>query len=243
MKRVGNANILQDESVRDKAISLTNKNTTTARNVFAYVRVSDSAKQDSSTQRHAIVEYSKANDMNVTQWQEFHLSGSKTSARERGIEDLLNNIQSGDIVLVSDIARLGRDSIHQVLNTITSITTKGAEIHFCYSKTVITPKQQNDISSVFIAIGEAYAAVKFSEERSQKAKAASERRRLAGLHTGRPVGCVVKSKLDDHAAYIIDHLNKGTKKTKLVELLLKDKGVSITRLGLYKWLARRNITL
>ncbi|QYK04914.1 recombinase family protein [Shewanella zhangzhouensis] len=205
---------------------------------FAYIRVSDSTKQDSSNQRFTIEGYARELGLTVHNWREFNLSGSKTTAEARGIDELLSEVKAGDVVLVSDIARLGRDSIHQLLHTITSITTKGATLHLCYSKTTIAPEDVNDLPKVFIAIGEAFAAVRFAEERSQKAKVACERRKAAGLHNGRKHGAEVRSKLDDHAAFILRELEKGTAKTALIGLL-KDMGVSVTRQGLYKWMERR----
>lgn len=232
------ANVVGHESAHECTLESEQTDYTIGGKVYAYVRVSDSTKQDSSTQRHAISDYVTSNNLNVTQWQEFHLSGSKTSTKDRGIDDLLSSLKAGDTVLVSDISRLGRDNVHQVLNTITSITTKGASVHFCYSKTVITPDHMNDIASIFMAIGEAYAAVKFSEERSQKAKAACNRRKQAGLHNGRKVGAVIKSKLDDHALYIIAELEKGTKKLHILKAL-HSQGVEVTRMSLYRWIDRR----
>lgn len=74
-------------------------------------------------------------------------------------------------------------------------------------------------------------------QRSLKAKAACERRKVLGLSNGRSVGAKVKSKLDAHAVFIMDELKKGTKKTKIVELL-KNKGLSVTRAGLYCWIRK-----
>lgn len=205
---------------------------------LAYVRVSDATKQDSSNQRHVIDTYAHEKGLNISKWSEFHLSGSKTSVKERGIEALLENLKEGDQMLVADIARLGRDSVHQLLNTITTITTRGATLHLCYSKTTIAPEDTNDIAKVFVAIGEAFAAVKFAEERSLKAKAACERRAKQGLHNGRQKGAQVVSKLDAHATFIIDELRKGTPKTKLLTKL-KDRGVTVTRSRLYTWIDQR----
>lgn len=205
---------------------------------LAYVRVSDATKQDSNNQRHVIDVYAKENSLNISKWSEFHLSGSKTSTKERGIETLLSNLDEGDQVLVADIARLGRDSVHQLLNIITTITTKGATLHLCYSKTTISPADANDIAKVFVAIGEAFAAVKFAEERSLKAKAACERRTQQGLQNGRQKGAQVVSKLDEHATFIINELRKGTAKTKILTKL-KDRGVTVTRSRFYTWMGQR----
>lgn len=205
---------------------------------IAYVRVSDNTKQDSNTQRHVIEQYAKANNLNITEWREFHLSGSKTDKDIRGINQLVDDVGFNDKVLVSDVARLGRDNIHSVLNTITGVTGKGAELHFCYTNTAIKPEDNNDIAKVFIAIGEAYAAVKFAEERSLKAKAACERRTKQGLSNGRQSGAIVKSKLDEHAVFIINELEKNTPKTKILTLL-KTKGISVARSRLYSWIDQK----
>lgn len=203
---------------------------------IAYIRVSDSRSQDSSTQRHAIEKYAQEFDITINEWQEFHLSGSKTNSKQRGVADLINSLMPNDEVIVSDVARLGRDNIHSVLNTITGITTKGASLHFAYSKTTITPGDTNDIGKVFIAIGEAYAAVKFAEERSAKAKAAIDRRRKAGLQVGRQPGTKVRSRLDEHRELIYAMLKRGISKTKIIETLHHAHGVSISRKAFYNWL-------
>ncbi|GIU31806.1 recombinase family protein [Shewanella sp. MBTL60-007] len=206
--------------------------------ITAYVRISDANKQDSSTQRKVISDYAKECGLKIDNWKEFHISGSKTNAKTRGIEDLVSSVENDDAVLVSDVARLGRDNIHAVLNTITSITTRGGALHFCYSKTTIAPEDTNDLAKVFIAIGEAYAAVKFSEERSLKAKAAHARRKSEGLSSGRKVGAEVKHKLDDHAVAIMGMIDSGIKKTTMIAELEK-MGVVVGRATLYRWIDKR----
>ncbi|MCU8515526.1 recombinase family protein [Vibrio vulnificus] len=203
--------------------------------IYAYVRVSDITKQDSSTQCHTIEAYAKSQGFHIDHWRVFHMSGSKTTSKERGIDELKDELKEGDIVLVSDVARLGRDSIHAVLNTITSFTTKGVSLHFCYSKTTIEPQDANDVAKVFIAIGEAYAAVKFAEERSAKAKAACERRKASGLANGRKNGAKVKCKLDAHAVAIIGMLDSGLPKTRILKEL-EAMGVKVSRARLYTWI-------
>lgn len=209
--------------------------------IYAYVRVSDAQKQSSSTQRHVISEYATENNMTISKWYEFELSGSKTDSKARGIDSLLSELKPGDKILVSDVARLGRDNIHSLIHTITTITTKGAELHFCLSKTTITNADQNDLAKMFIALGEAYAAVKFSEERSLKAKAACKRRSEKGLHNGRKPGAVIRSKLDPHVALIKDRLDAGVPKTKIISELEKKHDCHITRSRFYSWLSQRGL--
>ena len=210
--------------------------------IYAYVRVSDIHKQDSSTQRHIIHDYAISNQMKVDRWSEFHLSGSKTNRKERGIESLLSELKPGDKVLVSDVARLGRDDIHSLTRIITTITTEGAEVHFCYSKNKVCPEDKNDLAKMFIIMGEAFAAVRFAEERSQKASAACARRKTTGLHNGRKQGAVVKSKLDLHVAIIKDRLDAGIKKTDLLKELKDKYNCSVSRSRLYSWLEQRGLS-
>ena len=210
--------------------------------VYAYIRVSDIAKQDSFAQRKVIEDYAKENNFSSIEWLEHHISGSKSCRDERGIISLLDVLNNDDVVLVSDIARLGRDDIHSVINTITTITTKGASLYLCYSDTKIKPEDKNDLAKIFIAIGDAYAAVRFSEERSQKAKAVIVRRKSNGLHVGRKHGQVVKSKLDEHASLILNHLELGTRKTDILKSLLS-KDVSVSRAQLYRWINKMKKTV
>ena len=205
---------------------------------IAYIRVSDSKKQDSSAQREVISEYAKKHEIIITDWKEFNLSGSKTGVDERGITQMLSELTAGDKVLVSDVARLGRDNVNQIINTITGVVSHNAEIHFCYSDSKITSDDSNDIAKIFMLIGEAFAAVKFAEERSRKAKAACEVRRKKGLKNGRQKGEIVKSKFDEHAAFILNELSAGTAKTEILRRLEK-RGVKGGRTALYDWMKSR----
>lgn len=210
--------------------------------IYAYVRVSDTHKQSSSTQRHVINDYAISNQMKIDRWHEFHLSGSKNNRKERGIDLLLSELKPGDKVLVSDVARLGRDNIHSLTRIITTITTEGAEIHFCYSKNKVCPEDKNDLAKMFIIIGEAFAAVRFAEERSQKAKSACDRRKTAGLHNGRKKGAPIKSKLDQHVAIIKDRLDANVKKTDLLKELKDKYDCSVSRSRFYSWLEQRGLS-
>lgn len=210
--------------------------------IYAYIRVSDAHKQSSSTQRHVISEYATANNMTISKWYEFELSGSKTNRQERGIESLLSELRPRDKVLVSDVARLGRDNIHSLTRVITTITTEDAELHFCLSNTKILPEDKNDLAKIFMAIGEAYAAVKFAEERSLKAKAACKRRSESGLQNGRKPGAIIRSKLDNHVALIKDRIDAGTSKAAILRELKDKHDCSVSRSRFYSWLDQRGLS-
>lgn len=171
---------------------------------IAYIRISDANKQDSSTQKQRITDYATDNKIIISRWIETHLSGSKTSRDDRGISELLDILSHDDHLIVSDIARLGRTTLSDLVEIVTRLINNGVTLHFAYSNQQISPSDTNDIAKIFIALGEAYAAVKFAEERSQKAKAAIRRRKTSGLSNGRSKGAIVKSKLDEHEMTIVN---------------------------------------
>lgn len=200
---------------------------------IAYVRISDANKQDSATQKQRIGQYANDNKIIISRWIEVELSGSKTSREDRGITQLLDTMQTGDHLLISDIDRLGRTTISDIVEIVTRFINNGVTIHFAYSNQQISPSDRNDIAKIFIALGEAYAAVRFAAERSQKAKAAVARRRSAGLSNGRKSGAIVKSKLDEHESVIINLSAQNYSEYDIAKHLRSD------RLTLRRWKAKR----
>lgn len=200
---------------------------------IAYVRISDAHKQDSATQKQRIADYAKSQSIIIDSWYESALSGSKTTRAERGIEQILDLLQPGDSLLVSDIDRLGRTSISDLTEIITRIINGGATLHICYSNSTLSPADINDLGKIFITIGEAYAAVRFAHERSNKAKAAITRRRNQGLANGRKQGAIIRSKLDQHENTIINMASQGAS-----EYIIAAE-VGVERSTLRRWKSNR----
>ena len=170
---------------------------------YAYVRISDENKQDSATQKSRITDYIISQKIMISRWFEFAVSGSTSNRDERGISELLNTLQPGDQLVISDIARLGRASISDTIEIITRLINGGITLHLAYNEQIISPADSNDISKIFIALGEAFAAVAGAKERSKKAKAAIARRQKEGLHVGRPEGAIITSRLDKHELVVV----------------------------------------
>lgn len=202
-------------------------------NAIAYVRISDSHKQDNTTQKQRIAEYAVKNGVMINQWIEREQSGSKTNRSQRGLDTILANLAPGDQLLISDIARLGRTSISDIVEIVTRIINAGATLHICYSDTSLTPADTNDLAKIFLTLGEAYAAVKFAQERSYKAKAAIRSRQQRGLANGRPRGAIVRSKLDDHEHTILSLTAGQWSEYKIAEYL------GIERSTLRTWKKKR----
>jgi len=201
--------------------------------VYAYVRISDENRQDSATQKSRITDYIIAQKLVVSRWFEFSVSGSTSNRDERGINDLLALLQPGDQLVISDIARLGRASITDTVEIITRLINGGITLHLAYNEQVISPTDNNDLGKIFIALGEAFAAVAGAKERSKKARAAIDRRRKEGLHVGRPKDAIIKSRLDKHESLIIKLIAQQFSQYYIADYL------RVGRHTLRRWLSKR----
>lgn len=202
----------------------------------AYIRVSDTNRADGETQRNAIQQYANSNGLLISKWVEEHISATKTEIQER---KLMQCVENGESIVVADITRLGRRKVMQLVGVVARIAEHG-ELHLAYSDRVIDSNNVDDAETLFTVVGQSFAAAEEGRKRSERAKAAHARRKAQGLHSGRKVGAVVRSKLDDHAALILSELSRGTAKTKIVALLASE-GVKVTRKGLYDWIKRRTL--
>ena len=84
----------------------------------AYLRVSTGG-QDINSQRLVILDYAHRHRMHVDDFVEVTVSSRKT-LKERGIEGLCAGMQAGDLMLVSELSRLGR-SVAQIIQIVDSL--------------------------------------------------------------------------------------------------------------------------
>lgn len=97
------------------------------RNVIGYVRVSTD-RQDLDKQRHLLHEYANNERIFINEFIEVEES-SRKSAADRRIDELFAKLEAGDLLLVAELSRLGRQML-QVLNLINELTEHGVEIVF-----------------------------------------------------------------------------------------------------------------
>lgn len=75
--------------------------------VYGYIRVSTD-KQTVENQRYEINTFSRINNIKVDGWIEETISGTKNyTKRELGI--LLQNVQKDDLIICTELSRLGRN--------------------------------------------------------------------------------------------------------------------------------------
>jgi len=189
--------------------------------IHAYIRVS-SDKQTVENQRFEIQNYAVRHNLPIDEWVEETISSTKAMAK-RALSPLLAKLRKEDVLLVSELSRLGRN-----LMQIMSI------LHECMKTEirVIAIKENyefgNNISSKVLAFAFGLSAEIERNLISQRTKEALQRKKSEGFILGRPKGVVSKKrKLSGKDAEII---------------MLLEKSVSITAIGRLLGVHRLTVT-
>ncbi|MFZ3505726.1 MULTISPECIES: recombinase family protein [Vibrio] len=202
--------------------------------MIGYIRVSDSQRADGESQREAIKAYAAKRGIQITDWIEEHESATKTELSERKLFSLITSQQS---IIVSNIIRLGRHRVVEPVGAIGQITSYG-ELHLAYSDTVINSENVDNAEIIFTVIRQSFASAVEAQKRSERAKTDHAKRKTKGLSSGRQKGQKVKSRLDEHTAFILNLLDTKTTKAEILRQL-NERGVSISRSRFYSWLEAR----
>ncbi|MBU1000956.1 MAG: recombinase family protein [Proteobacteria bacterium] len=181
---------------------------------IAYVRVS-TTKQDVENQELAIRRYADEYDLKINQWFRLEAS-SRKSTKERRIDELLETLQNGDTLIVSELSRLGR-SLTQIVLTIDELLQKG--VTFIAIKQTMKLNGAKDIAAkVQIAMFGLLAEIE-RDLISERTKMGLDAARAKGKILGRPKGAIGTSKLDGKEEEIVDLLSKGITKRALARHL------------------------
>lgn len=207
-----------------------------SKKVIGYIRVSDANKASGESQRAAIESYAERNNLVLDSIVEEHISATSTELEDRKLFALINSNQN---IVVSDITRIGRTKVMELIGVIGQIARRG-ELHLAYDDRVISSDNSDDAETIFTVVGQSFASAVESQKRADRAKAGHAKRKAKGLQIGRKVGQIVKSKLDEHLSFILAHQDKGTKTTELLKLLETERGLKVSKAGYYKWLKKQS---
>ena len=89
--------------------------------VLGYVRVSTET-QDLRNQRHEILEFANGRGYHVDEFVEIEIS-SRKDPKARGIDGLIERLQAGDVLIVSELSRIGR-SVAEVITIMNEVVKK-----------------------------------------------------------------------------------------------------------------------
>jgi len=197
----------------------------------AYLRVS-TGSQDLANQKMAVLDYAREKRFTVDRFVEVQASSRKDPA-QRGIEDLLGSLATGDRLVVSELSRLGR-SLGQVIRIVDELVKR--KIGFVAIKEAIRFEGKQDIQTkVMIALFGLFAEVE-RDLISQRTKEGLAAARAKGRLLGRPKGALGKSKLDGKEEEIRMLLEKTVSKASIAKI------VGVSRTALHHFIRTRKIT-
>ena len=157
---------------------------------FAYLRVSTD-HQDAKNQKLGILDYCNNRGISALTFVEDTVSG-KSSWRERAIGTILEKAVKGDVIVASEISRLGRSTLQ-----------------------VLDGSMQSTITATILGL----AAQIEREFISARTKEALAKRKNDGMKLGRPKGEAGLLKLDAFCDEITGYLKKGINKRAIAKLI------------------------
>ena len=168
--------------------------------VIGYVRVSTD-KQDGEKQEHLLFQHAQRHKLQIDRFISVEMS-SRKSTRERRIDELLANLNAGDVLLVAELSRLGRN-MFEVIDIINQLGENGVEVVFVRQPELSTTGAHRKL---LLAIYSYFAETEreFISLRTKQGLAAA---RAKGKNLGRPRGSRDKHRiLDPYRDTIREHL-------------------------------------
>src|SRR3954447_22950637 len=181
--------------------------------IYGYIRVSTD-KQTTENQRFEILKYADEKNLRIDQWIEETVSATKKLS-QRKLGTLLWEMKKDDILLVTELSRLGR-SLMEVMSILHTLMEKEVK--------VFTTKEGytlgNNINSKVLAFAFSFSAEIERSMISSRTKEALARKRSEGMRLGRPKGSMSQvTKLSGKEAIIRDYINRGIAQTVMAKLL------------------------
>jgi len=185
--------------------------------IYAYVRVS-MEKQSVENQRYQLLAFAHEKQWLIDQWVEESIS-SRKKLQDRELSGLLETLQPGDIVLVSELSRLGR-SLMEVMSILYTLMEKEIQVYTVKERYELG----NTISSKVLAFAFGLAGEIERDLISLRTKDALARKKSEGVRLGRPPGARSKvSKLTGKESYVNDLLDNGVSQRAIARILGVDR--------------------
>ena len=180
--------------------------------IYAYLRVS-SRDQDLHKQKYGILEFCQQKGFKIDHLVEESVT-SRVSYKDRELGQLLQKFQTGDVLVVSELSRLGR-SIMEVMEILHSLMA--IEVRVYVVKGAMELGQ--NIQSKVMAFAFSLAAEIERDLISARTKEALAKVKSEGKKLGRRKGSFSKSKLDHKEEEIRHFLEKKVSKASICKIL------------------------
>lgn len=184
--------------------------------IYGYIRISTD-KQLSQNQKFEIEEFAKNNSIAIDKWIEETIS-SKKDLEERKLGKLLKKIKQDDIIIATELSRLGRNLL-QVMSILHHCMNIGCQVWTLKDNY----RLGTDIQSKVLAFAFGLSAEIERTMISQRTKRCLDRLRAEGKHIGRTKGSKNKNtKLSGKYDLIKTLLSQNITKTQIAKMLKVD---------------------
>jgi DNA invertase Pin-like site-specific DNA recombinase len=181
--------------------------------VYAYIRVSTD-KQTTENQRFEIVKFAAYRKFKIAKWVEETIS-SRKELSERSFGTLLNKLKTNDILIVSEISRMGRN-LMQIMSILNQCMEKQVKVYAIKEGYELG----DNINSKVLAFAFGLSAEIERTLISQRIKEALARKKAEGMKLGRPLGSKKRNPiLAKHAAFIKEQVLLGAKQIDIARKL------------------------
>ena len=179
--------------------------------IYSYIRVSSDA-QTVKHHRYEIQRYCVLHRLLIDDTIEIEIS-SRKDTRARRIDELLEKLKADDIIVVTELSRLGRNT-GEVINIIDMILKKGVELRIL--KQNLTIKENDPMQKMMVTMLSMFS--EFERDMiSQRTKEALKGLKDSGVKLGKPTGVIQKSIFDKDKEKIVELLELGLSYKKIVD--------------------------
>lgn len=185
--------------------------------IYGYCRCSTD-RQTVGNQRFEIRKFAKANRLTVDHWIQETISSRKPLTARR-LGKLLDKLESGDILIATELSRLGR-SLLEVMGILQNCLEKNCQVWTIKENY----KLGADITSKVLAFAFGLSAEIERKLISDRTKMSMDKLKSEGKRLGRPLGAKSKNlKLAKNKKRVFDLLNQGVSKAKIAKVMHVDK--------------------
>ena len=179
--------------------------------IYGYIRTS-TEKQNNENQHFEISNFASQHQINIDCWVEETIS-SRKKLEDRKLGHLLQELREGDIIIASELSRLGRNLL-QVMSILHHCMTLGCQVWTIKDNY----RLGSDIQSKVLAFAFSLASEIERQLISERTKNSLQRLKNEGKHLGRPFGFSYQ-KLHKKHSQIKELLNNNVSKAEIARTM------------------------
>ena len=181
--------------------------------ILAYIRTSTD-KQDLNNQKLEILEFARRRNLKVDEFLEISISSRKTT-KQRRIDELLQTLNTSDLLIVTELSRLGRSTV-EVISLVNEMAKRS--IRLIVIKQNLDLSKSDMTSKIAVTMFSLFAELE-RDLISMRTKEALAAKKHQGVALGKPKGTIQKSKFDKDFNKIKEFLALGLSVRKIAKVL------------------------